>query len=154
MSSNPHVYNFPGDEYIPDVPVLQTKHVKDSSSSIHKVGHNREWETRNTSAFNQYEEEKLDKAEALAWSLFIPGGGLFYAKDPGAGILCFGATVAAFVLIKELPGLIIGLVIIRIIEIANTFSLVDEYNRYLRLDLKLTYDDFKKQPVVCLSVNF
>jgi hypothetical protein len=113
----------------------------------------------------QYEESKLDKADALALSLFCPGAGLVYAGDNGGGLASFGVNLyLTYSFIDAVNkaerekartfGILMG--IARAADIGFSLKAVDDYNKTLRLSVGLTANNFngKTQPTLSLSFRF
>lgn len=95
--------------------------------------------------FNTYELEKKDKAEAVYYSGLVPGGGMFYVHKNGMGWLYLGTgALLTYLTIDQIHreqsvGLWFwSLLVIRIIEISDTFDEVDRYNEKLRASLNLS----------------
>jgi hypothetical protein len=102
----------------------------------------------------KYETLKKEKATALAWSLIVPGGGIFYVgtnNEFGAGtglieVATLGCAVYVADQIKignELSGdrgivkiLALLFLVTKSVEVAHAFSLVDDYNHALWLELQ------------------
>jgi len=94
--------------------------------------------------FDTYEAQKLDKATALCYLGFVPGGGMFYAgKDKMGFLYLIGEGSLAYLAVSDirrergLGGWFWGLMVLRIVEISKTFDAVDQYNRQLRVSLNL-----------------
>jgi hypothetical protein len=103
----------------------------------------------NTDLLFNYEEMKKDKATALAWSLILPGGGVFYAgsdNEFGAGMAAVETAslgMAVYVgnqvaIGNALPGdrgmvRFFSLVYLatKVIEVGHAFHLVNDYNENL-----------------------
>lgn len=110
-------------------------------------------------AFNQYEDQRKDKAVAsLCWAL-LPGGGHFYAES-GTGIVFLLATAGAVGIVlaeksddKEPLFGIISIIGVRLYDLTTTFDSVDEYNQQLRAKLNMVYDPGRTNLSLCLSLD-
>lgn len=83
----------------------------------------------------KYEEERKEKATALAISILIPGGGMVYSGNEGGGIAVFGASVASSWWLwnsirdnDELAFPLLTTVLLRIADVALAFNWIDAHN--------------------------
>ena len=118
-----------------------------------------------TRSFAWYEENKLDKADALALSLFCPGAGFAYAKEPVTGVLSFAANFSlAYACFDAIHGgrrddgsaFGILMVIGRVADIFLSLKAVGDYNSELRFEAGLTAVrvNGKPEPALSLSLGF
>lgn len=112
-----------------------------------------------------YEENKLDKADALALSLFCPGSGFFYAREPTTGIVSlavnFSVAYGFFNAIdkrnaEEARTFGLLMAIARAADVGLSLKAVGDYNRGLRMEAGLAANqlDGRPQPTITLSLNF
>jgi hypothetical protein len=110
----------------------------------------------------QYEESKLDKADALALSLFCPGAGLVYAGDNLGGLSSFAANLYLgydfFNALDKrdwgrLRTISILMTIARALDIGFSLKAVDSYNRELRANIGLAFLTKSLRPELNLSIT-
>lgn len=107
--------------------------------------------------FDQYEEQRHDKATALVLSSLVPGGGLFYNGKIGAGI---GVAAGTLIWVSMYDGLKSPdvsfwwaiLAITRIVDIVWSINAVDDYNAELRARLKISVSAIRGSPMLKVSV--
>ncbi len=88
--------------------------------------------------FKRFEYSRKDKAEAFAWSFFLPGGGSIYAGEVETGGLLFVGEALNVVWIRIVAGNngattfpVMTFVLLRAVDFALAFDAVDRYNHGL-----------------------
>ena len=88
-------------------------------------------------AFAHYESEKKEKSMGFILTLIFPGGGLFYADDPGSGLIFLLAHAGVISWLASsnrdnVAAPILSLLALRLWEGATVRADIDDYNSALR----------------------
>ncbi len=109
-----------------------------------------------------YFENKKEVGTGVGMWCVFPGIGEFYADNDGLGLvyLAVDGSLAAIALSKDTSegartGLVVGLAVSRVIELATIISDINDYNEDIRIKLGLLrVAQNTIQPAVQLSVSF
>lgn len=94
--------------------------------------------------FNEYEEQKKEKATAYLLSSIVPGGGMYHVgKDEWGVAFTVSSSLLAYGVLTSKKGdeaskYLILLLALRVAEYVTVSKWVDDYNRELRRNLGLT----------------